>query len=259
MRLKNKVIIVTGSSQGVGCAVAKEIVKQQGQVVLHGRDEQKLQQVADALGADNAVYVQGDLQDITLPKKLVDTAINAFGRLDGIVNNAGVSPRETIDNMTAENFDFIFNINVRAPMLLVQEAIKEFRKNDTEFPGTVINIGSITGLGGLPKICSYSVSKGALLTFTKNASISLASDRIRVNQLNLGWTHSEGEHQAQLAEGQPEDWHDNLPPLPCPWGRIWRPDEVANHVAHLLSDEAGPMTGTSYELEQYPLGGHNFG
>ncbi len=259
MRLKDKVIIVTGSSQGVGRAIAEAIVHHRGKVILHGRDRQKLQGVADALGAENAVCVAGDLQDITLPKKLVAMAIDTFGRLDGVVNNAGVSPRETIDNMTAENFDFIFNINVRAPMLLVQEAVKHFRKNDTEYPGTVINIGSITGLGGLPKICTYSVSKGALLTFTKNAAISLASDRIRVNQLNLGWTHSEGEHQAQLAEGQPEDWCDHLPPVPCPWGRIWRPEEVANHVTHLLSDAAGPMTGTSYELEQYPLGGHNFG
>lgn len=258
MRLQDKVIIVTGSSNGIGRAIAQDILAQGGKVVLHGRNAQDIKSAESALGTDNTVSVVGDLQDITLAKTLVDTAINTFGRLDGLVNNAGVYPRDTIDDFTPENFEFVFNVNVRAPMLLVQQAVQAFRKNTGEYRGTVVNIGSINALGGLSKISTYSASKGALLTFTRNSAKHLAGDRIRVNQLNVGWTKTENEHQTQIAEGNPQDWEDHLDPKMCPWGRIWRPEEVAKHVCHLLSDDAGPMTGTAYELEQFPLMGHNF-
>lgn len=258
MILQDKVIIVTGSSNGIGYAIAKEIVANGGKVILHGRKESDLAHAVSQFGGTASYAVAGDLQDPTVPQKLVDAAITTFGRLDGLVNNAGVYPRDTIDNFTLDTFDFIFNVNVRAPMLLMQAAIKEFRKNDGEYRGTIVNIGSINALGGLSKICTYSASKGALLNLTRNVAKHVAQDRIRVNQLNVGWTITDNENLTQIAEGNPEDWENHLDPKVCPWNRIWRPEEVAVHAVNMLRDESGPMTGSSYELEQFPLYGHNF-
>lgn len=259
MKLEGKVIVVTGSTNGIGHAIATDIINNGGKVVLHGRKQADLDSAIKQFGTENATGIVADLQDPTSPQKIIDIAISAFGRIDGLVNNAGIYPRDTIDSFELETFDTIFHVNVRAPMLLTQAAVKQFRKNDDEFRGTIINIGSLNALGGLPKICTYSASKGALLTFTRNIAKHLSADRIRVNQLNVGWTLTDNEHQTQMSEGHPKDWHDNLDPNLCPWNRIWRPDEVANHVSHLLSDASGPMTGSSYELEQFPLYGHNFG
>ena len=258
MKLQDKVIVVTGSTNGIGYAIAKCIVQHGGKVFLHGRKQGDLDNAIAELGADNAAGITADLQHAESPQKIIDGAIAAFGRLDGLVNNAGIYPRDTIDNFQVETFDIMFHVNVRAPMLLTQAAIKHFRKNDNEFRGTIVNIGSLNALGGLPKICTYSASKGALLTFTRNIAKYLSADKIRVNQLNVGWTLTDNEHQTQLSEGNPEDWHDNLDPKACPWNRIWKPEEVAAHACHLLSDESGPMSGSAYELEQYPLYGHNF-
>lgn len=258
MVLQDKVIIVTGSSNGIGFAIAQNIIDNGGKVILHGRKETDLSGAVAKLGEENVHAVLGDLQDPTVPQTLVDSAIRTFGKLDGIVNNAGVYPRDTIDDFTVENFEFVFNVNVRAPMLLTQAAVKEFRKNSGDYRGTIVNIGSINALGGLSKISTYSASKGALLTFTRNAAKHLAKDKIRINQLNVGWTKTENENATQLAEGNPEDWEDHLDINMCPWGRIWRPEEVAVHVVNMLRDDSGPMTGTMYELEQFPLYGHNF-
>lgn len=258
MKLQDKVIIVTGSTNGIGLAIATDIVANGGKVIIHGRKQDDLDTAIQQLGSANTCGVIADLQDANAPQKLVDTAIEQFGRLDGVVNNAGVYPRDTIDDFDVDMFDFIFHVNVRAPMLLVQSAIKEFRKNDGDYRGTIVNIGSINALGGLSKISTYSSSKGALLAFTRNAAKHLSKDKIRINQLNVGWTKTANEHKTQLAEGHPENWEDNLDKDLCPWGRIWRPEEVAVHVTHLLTDASGPMTGTSYELEQFPLYGHNF-
>ena len=258
MKLQDKVIVVTGSTNGIGFAIAKDSIDNGAKVVIHGRTQDNVDKAIAQLGADNTVGIVAELQQVDAAQKIIDTATQAFGRLDGLVNNAGIYPRDTIDNFTVEDFDKIFHVNLRAPMLLTQAAIKEFRKNQGEYKGTVINIGSVNSLGGLPKICTYSASKGALLTFTRNIAKYLSADRIRVNQLNVGWTLTDQEHLTNLAEGRSEDWHDNLPDTFCPWNRIWRPEEVATHTSHLLSDASGPMTGSSYELEQYPLYGHNF-
>ncbi len=253
--LTHKTYLVTGSTQGIGLAIAETIITAGGNVVIHGRDPQDVDKIVSKLGAKTA-GIACDLNDSVNTHILIDFAMEKFGALHGIVNNAGVYPRDTVENVTEENFDFIFAVNIKTPVFLCKYALDAFRKNDNDiFKGTVINIGSINALGGLPKISTYSSSKGALLAFTRNLAKQWASEKIRVNQLNVGWTRTENEHLTQMSEGNPEDWEDNINPVVAPWGRIWRPQEVANHAVFLLSDASGPMSGSAYELEQYPLMG----
>ncbi len=253
IRLDNKTYLVTGSTHGIGRAMAQAIVDVGGNVIIHGRKQQVVDSVVAELGPQSA-GLAFDLIDSEGTKALIDFAVEKFGALHGLVNNAGVYPRDTVENMTTDNFDFMFGVNVKTPMFLCKYALNVFRKNMDEFyKGTVINIGSLNSLGGLPKISTYSASKGALWNFTRNLAEQWGCEKIRVNQLNVGWTRTDNEHITQMAEGKPEDWEDNINPLVAPWGRIWRPQEVAAHTVFLLADISGPMSGSSYELEQYPL------
>ena len=254
MDVKNRSYLVTGSTRGIGFSIAEAIVKAGGNVVVHGREQADVDSAVAKLGK-NAVGMAYDLRDSVGTKVLIECAVANFGALHGLVNSAGVYPRDTVQHLDGDTFDFIFAVNVKSPMFLCKYALEHFRKNDMEFKGTVVNIGSINALGGLPKISTYSASKGALLNFTRNLAVQWACEKVRVNQLNVGWTHTQNEHLTQVSEGNPEDWADHLNPLVAPWGRIWTPEEVANHTVFLLSDASGAMSGSAYELEQYPLTG----
>ncbi|MDX1737617.1 MAG: oxidoreductase [Alphaproteobacteria bacterium] len=252
--LKNKTIIVTGSSSGIGLAIAKHCVELGANVVLHGTRENLLQQACETLGPQST-YLAADLAKPETAQQLVDHALKHFDRLDGIVNNAGVFPRSNIAQVDADSFDWVFAVNTRAPMLLAQAAVKVFR--DQKTAGSIVNIGSINAYCGQTDLLIYSMSKGALMTMTRNLGDSLSAENIRVNQLNVGWTLTETEHQTQLKEGQPEDWLDKVPQAFAPTGTILRPEQIAPHAAFWLSDQSIPVTGQVYELEQYPMIGRS--
>ncbi|WP_419901927.1 SDR family NAD(P)-dependent oxidoreductase [Kiloniella sp.] len=258
MILKNKIILVTGSSSGIGRVIAEEALKEGATVFLHGLREQLVEkaisELSEQYGKDRVAGLAGDIAEPDFPKLLIDTCLNTFGSLHGLVNNAGISPRHNIDNATASDFDYVMSINLRAPMLMVQAAMDSFREQGS---GSVVNIGSINAHCGQPDLLIYSTSKGGLQTLTRNLGDALGPEKIRVNQLNVGWTLTENEHNLQLAEGNPEDWLDHLSPISAPSGTILRPEQVANHVVFWLSDKSVPVSGTILEVEQYPLIGRN--
>lgn len=255
MRLKDKVIVVTGSNSGIGLGIAEEVLRQGAKLVLHGNDEAKLKAAQEQLASDRVTAVAGDLTDPAVPQTLIDAALAAFGRLDGVVNNAGISPRHNIETATAEEFDFVFAVNLRAPMLVAKAAIAQFRKQKSA--GAIVNIGSINAHCGQPDLLLYSMTKGGLQTMTRNLADAHGRELIRVNQLNVGWTYTENENQIQLNEGRPEDWMDHLHPLSAPSGTILRPEQIAHHAIFWLSDDSAPVSGSVYEVEQYPLIGRN--
>ncbi|MCZ4282724.1 SDR family oxidoreductase [Kiloniella laminariae] len=258
MILKNKSILVTGSSSGIGRKIAEEILKEGGSVFLHGLREQLVETAIDELGKgyglDRVAGLSGDIADPAFPAKLVATALKRFGKVDGLVNNAGISPRHNIDSLTAEAFEQVMAINLRAPMLMIQACMENFRKLGC---GSIVNIGSINAHCGQPDLLIYSTSKGGLQTMTRNLGDAFGPEKIRVNQLNVGWTYTENEHKLQLAEGRPENWLDDLSPLSAPTGMILLPEQVAQHAVFWLSDKSAPVTGTVLEVEQYPLIGRN--
>ncbi|MDP6151744.1 MAG: SDR family oxidoreductase [Phycisphaeraceae bacterium] len=252
MRLKDKVIIVTGSTTGVGEGIARRCVAEGARVLIHGRDEQRAATIAGELGAATACHVD-DIADPEAPKRIVDAAVNAFGKLDAICNNAAWVVRSDIDTTDVEMFDRVIAINTRAPFLMIKAALPHL----TATQGCVLNIGSINGYCGEGNQFAYSVSKGALITLSRNLSDALGTKKVRVNHFNLGWVLTPNEYKLKISEGLPEDWPTTLPGVYAPSGRILSPADVAAAAVYWLGDESRPVSGTVLELEQYPMIGRN--
>lgn len=252
--LKDKAIIVTGSSTGIGKAIATACVAAGARVVVHGRNASACAEFVTRLGQDKAVAHVEDLSAEGCPERLVDAAIQAFGQLDGIVNNAAYIGEGNIHDTDAVLFMKMIEVNALAPFLLIKAALPELRKRR----GTVLNIGSVNAYSGEPELLPYAVSKGALMTLTRNLGDTLMREhQVRVNQLNVGWVLTENETQRKREHGLPHDWESALPKVYAPAGRILRPEEIAAVVVFWLSDGGGPVSGQAWDLEQYPFIGRN--
>jgi len=260
MRLKDKAIIVTGSTTGIGLAIAERCVAEGASVLLHGLEEGLGRAAAGRLGP-RTLFVAGDLADPATPQKLVAAAVGAFGKLDGLVNNAAAIIRSNIFNTSVELFDKIMAINVRAPFLMIQAALPHLQKAR----GCALNIGSINAYCGEEQLLPYSISKGALMTLSRNLGDALHSGAtagspataVRVNHFNVGWVLTDNERKYKIADGLPPDWPEKLPRTQAPSGRIQKPQEIAAHAAFWLSDESRPISGCVLDLEQYPVIGRN--
>jgi NAD(P)-dependent dehydrogenase (short-subunit alcohol dehydrogenase family) len=258
-RLDGKVLVVTGSTQGLGAAIAKRAARLGATgVVVCGRDRERGEAMRDDLArlGCEAVFVTADVAVEARCRAVVRACDERFGRLDGLVNAAGLSTRGTLDDTTVELWDRLFAVNVRAPFVLMQEAARLMRRAGRG--GSIVNIITMASHGGEPALTGYSASKGALATLTRNAGYQLAPDRIRVTGLNIGWTATEGEHAVQTETGRPPDWQaaaDASRPL----GRLLRPDDIAPMVTYLLSDAARMVTGSVIDFDQTvhgPYGEH---
>jgi NAD(P)-dependent dehydrogenase (short-subunit alcohol dehydrogenase family) len=249
MLLRDKVILVTGSTTGIGEAIARRCVAEGARVMIHGLEEEMAKAVSASLrGA--APYVIGDLAVPENCAALVQTTIGHFGRLDGLVNNAAIMMRSNIDTTDTATFDRTIAINLRAPLLVIRAAMPQFRKQGG---AAVLNIGSMNALCGEPNQLAYAIAKGGLVTLTRNLADAHGTEKIRFNQLNLGWTATQNELALKRREGLPEGWENNVPKRYAPSGKIWMPEQVAAHAVHWLSDEFAPASGIVFELEQYPL------
>jgi NAD(P)-dependent dehydrogenase (short-subunit alcohol dehydrogenase family) len=238
-RLTDKVIIVTGSTTGIGEAMARRFVAEGAKVLVHGLERDAGERVAADLGVNAALHID-DLADAAAPTRLVAAALAAFGRLDIASTSAGL-------------FDRCMAVNARAPMLMVRAAVPHLEATQ----GCVLNIGSINGYCGEANQLAYSMSKGALMTMSRNLADALGRRRVRVNHMNLGWVLSENEYKLKVSEGSPVDWHEHPPAAFAPSGRILTPDQVATAAVYWVSDESRPVSGTVMELEQYPVIGRN--
>jgi NAD(P)-dependent dehydrogenase (short-subunit alcohol dehydrogenase family) len=259
--MSSKVAIVTGATQGLGAAIARELAARHAAgLVITGRSTLRGEAVAAKITAEtgtHTVFVQADLQDVESCRGVVAAADEAFGRVDTLVNSAGNTDRGTILDTSPELFDRIFAINVRGPFFLMQDTIKLMRRDGIE--GTIVNIGSMSALAGQPFIAAYSASKGALATLTRNTAYALLRNRIRVNQLNIGWMASDGEDRIQREfHGADPNWLEEAA-RGQPAGRLIDPAEVARAVAFLASAESGLMTGSVIEYDQSVWGGYDSG
>jgi NAD(P)-dependent dehydrogenase (short-subunit alcohol dehydrogenase family) len=252
MQLQEKVILVTGSTTGIGEAIARRAWQEGASVVLHGRDMQRGQAIAAELGS-RATFVAGDLADPDVPQRLIHAAVAAFDSLDAVVNNAAWVVRSDIDSTDVALFDRVIAVNVRAPLLLIQAALPHLKNSR----GCVLNIGSMNAYTGESNLLAYSVSKGALMTLSRNLADALCYDGVRVNHFNVGWVLTPNEYQYKLSDGLPHDWPDTVPAQYAPTGRLMKPDEIAAAAMYWLSDESRPISGSVVDLEQYPFVGRN--
>jgi NAD(P)-dependent dehydrogenase (short-subunit alcohol dehydrogenase family) len=254
MRLDGKVIIVTGSCTGIGKAIAERAVAEGARVVVNGLERDLGETVVAALGSERAVL---HIEDITVegaPDRLVRAAVDRFGKLDAVVNNAAMLDRSNLHTTDLEMFRRMLEVNTIAPFALVKSALPWLRKTR----GSVLNIGSVNAWSGEPNLMAYSVSKGALMTLTRNLGDTLMrEDGVRVNQINPGWVLTEREAARKKDDGLSEDWYRNVPRVYAPAGRILWPAEIAAAVVYWLSDECGPISGQVVDLEQHPFIGRN--
>jgi NAD(P)-dependent dehydrogenase (short-subunit alcohol dehydrogenase family) len=253
MRLKDKIILITGSTTGIGEGMARLFAREGAKVMIHGTRQQAAQKLVAEISR-NASFVMGRLEDPEVPAKLIAQTVAHFGRLDGLVNNAAFIARGGIEDTNAETFDRIIAVNLKAPFLLIQAALPHFRKQGT---GRVLNIGSINGYCGERTQCVYSLSKGGLMTLTRNLADAHGAEGIRVNQLNVGWTLTPNEYALKRKEGLPEDWPSKLPKTYAPSSRLLSPEDIAWAAAFFLSDEAALINGAILDVEQYPMIGRN--
>jgi NAD(P)-dependent dehydrogenase (short-subunit alcohol dehydrogenase family) len=257
-RVDGKVGIVTGGTQGLGAAVARRLAASGAAgLVTCGRNAAKGQAVAQSIMNETGcrvVFVEADLEKVADCRRIVEAADTQFGRVDMLVNAAGITDRGDILTTDEALFDRMFAINTRAPFFLMQEAMRRMIRDGIE--GTIVNIGSAAAFAGQPFICSYSASKGALATLTRNVAFAAMKNRIRVNQLNIGWMASDGEDRIQREfHGADPNWLDKVA-AEQPFGRLIAPEEVATSVNFLLSDESGMMTGAVIHFDQSVWGAY---
>ncbi|UVC16568.1 SDR family oxidoreductase [Mesorhizobium onobrychidis] len=255
LRLEGRVVLVTGATQGIGRAIAETLARASaGGLLVTGREPVRGNEVATSLSQAGTptTFIAADLADTTAPARLVDECIGRFGRIDALVNAAGLTNRASFLDADLDDWAALFAVNARAPFFLMQAAITQMRKQGQG--GAIVNILSINAHCGSPELAVYSATKGALATLTRNAANAHRFDRIRVNGINVGWTDTPAERIMQAETlGHGPGWIDAAN-ASQPFGRLLAADEVANLAVFLLSDASGPMTGALIDQEQWVVG-----
>jgi NAD(P)-dependent dehydrogenase (short-subunit alcohol dehydrogenase family) len=254
MRLQNKIIIVTGSCTGIGKAIAVRCVQEGASVIIHGLERELGEAVIHEIGQDRAQLHIEDISNEGAPQRLVDLALNTFGKLDAIVNNAALVYSSNLQTTDIILFRRIMEVNCFAPFSMIKAALPFL----SQTRGCVLNIGSVNAWSGEPNLMAYSCSKGALMTLTRNLGDTLHRESgVRVNQINPGWVLTESEAKRKLDHGLEADWFRMIPSVYAPAGRILWPSEIAAAAVYWLSDESGPVSGQVMDIEQHPFIGRN--
>ena len=257
-RIDGKVAVVTGGTQGLGAAIANLFAEAGALgIVIVGRDQKKGAKVASEISKAYGIQVKMipvDLEKIEDVQRIMAETDNIFGRIDILVNSAGLTDRGNILNTNPDLFNRMIAVNTRAPFFLIQDAAKIMIRENIE--GRIINIGSMSEQAGQPFLCPYATSKGALATLTRNVGFALMRNRIHVNQLSIGWMNSD--HERKLIESETGDPNFiDRKAATKPFKRILDPKEVAKAVLWMASDDSGMMTGTIVNFDQTIWGAYD--
>jgi NAD(P)-dependent dehydrogenase (short-subunit alcohol dehydrogenase family) len=258
LSMDGKIAVVTGSTQGLGEAIAHLFADRGVKgMVIAGRNAKNGARVKTDLEGKGVktVFVEADLSKLDDVRKLMAACDKEFGKVDAVVNAAGMTDRGTIWDTSPELFDGMFNINVKAPFFIMQDALHLMKKSRTS--GTIVNILSMASHGGQDFITAYCGSKAALSVLTKNVAFSVMNYRIRVNGLNIGWMDTPGEDRIMKTYHDAETGWLKKAEAARPFGRLLKPVEVARAVAFLSSAESGMMTGSIIDFEQWVVGTGN--
>src|SRR5947209_14215719 len=237
-RLKNKVAVVTGASKGIGAGIAKSLAAEGAAVVVNysSSKEGADRVVAEIVGkGGRAVAVKANLSNQADIKRLFAETKKAFGKLDILVNNAGIYEFTPLENVTAEHFHKMFDLNVLGLILASQEAVKYFGPSG----GSIINISSVAATARLPNASVYSATKAAVEAVTRSLATELGPRKIRVNSINPGMVETEGVRTAGIHE---RDFRKQVE-AQTPLGRIGQPDDIAPAAVYLASADSQWVTG----------------
>lgn len=250
--MSGRVCLVTGSSTGIGEACARRLAVAGARVMIHGRDEERANAVLADLNASGAEVdlMLGELGDPDLCQRLVDRCVERFGRIDVLVNNAGILPEGSAPETDNDTWMTCMQVNVNSVFFLSRAAVEYMKSQGS---GNIINISSEWGLNGEQGFVAYCTSKGALLQMTRCMALDHARDNVRVNAVCPGEIHTRMVDNWLASEGG--DPEENLAKLAAgiPMQRVAQPEEVANCVAFLASDESTYVTGSALSVD----GGNN--
>jgi 3-oxoacyl-[acyl-carrier protein] reductase len=236
--LNGKVAVVTGASKGIGAATAKALAAAGASVVVnYASSREGADRVVAAIksGGGKAIAVKGNVAKSADVQNLFDKAKAEFGKIDVLVNNAGIYKFDPIENVTEDEFHRQFNTNVLGTLLATREAVKHFGNHG----GSVINITSVASTNAVPTASVYSATKGALEAVTRVLAAELGPRRIRVNSIAPGGVETEGLHAAGVIGTDFEKQTVANTPL----GRLGQPDDIAKVAVFLASDDSGWLTG----------------
>ena len=258
-QFKDKIIVITGSTQGIGAETAKLFASRGAKgITICGRNKKKglkVKEEIEKIGSE-CIFVKADLAQIEDCRNVIKLTEKNFRTIHCLINVAGFTERGTIVSTTLDNYEKNFNINTRAPFLLMQESIKIMRRD--KIKGTIANILSMAAYSGMPFLTAYSSSKGALAIMIKNVANAVASDQIRVNGLNIGWTDTPGETTTQKKFHKAEDDWIEKTEKKLPFKKLTKPLDVAKGLAFLCSDESSMMTGSIIDFDQTVHGWHSY-
>jgi NAD(P)-dependent dehydrogenase (short-subunit alcohol dehydrogenase family) len=251
-RLAGKVVVVTGATKGIGKGIAHMCAGEGANVVISGRNERDGMQVAQDIKekySTDALFIKADVSTEEACKQLIEKTINHFGRIDGLVNNAGIFPRGSMLDTTEDLFDTIFDVNIKGAFFCTKYAITSMQRTGG---GSIVQIGSTNGYKGQKDLAAYSCSKGAMLTLNRHVAANYGEDGIRSNWITVGWVASEGEIELHERMGLSEAQLHERAKVEIPSGRMQTAEDMAYGVIYLLSDESSQVTGTELGI----TGGH---
>jgi glucose 1-dehydrogenase len=244
-RLQGKAAIVTGSSSGIGQAIAIRLASEGASVVVNyrghpeGANETKTK--AEAAGG-KAIIVQGDVSKLSDTQNLIDQAWKQFGRCDILVNNAGIEKRADFWDVTEQDYDTVLNVNLKGAFFLTQAFVRRLR--DAKLPGRIINISSVHEDMAFPHFSTYCVSKGGLRMLTRDLAVELGPLNITINNIAPGAITTPINAALLEDKAKLDALLKNIP-----LKRLGKPADVASLAAFLASDEAAYITGTTQVVD----------
>ena len=249
--------MLTGATRGIGRGVAARLLEEGAYVIGAGRsarDGEALAAAADAKYPGRAAFVGGDVGDEAFCERLIGEAVARYGRLDGLVNNAGYFPVVPFDETDAGTFDQVYAVNARGAFMCSKYAVRQMRKNGG---GSIVHIGSTHAFGASPSYSAYGTSKGALYSLSSYLAQNFATAKIRSNWITVGWVETDVEYARMRARGLDAAAANAFAGQYLPLaGRMQTADDVAYGVIYLLSDESATVTESDLRITAGFTPGH---
>ncbi|MFL6478625.1 MAG: SDR family NAD(P)-dependent oxidoreductase [Nitrososphaera sp.] len=246
-----RVAVVTGSSKGIGKAIAIEFAKAGYSIVLNARDEHELSKAANdveqTLGGiqERVTYLAGDISQESACSSLIDHTMKIFGRIDVLVNNAGIGgAQKTVHDLTSDDWDYVIDVNLKGTFLCTREALKRMSNDSSGSDYSIINISSVHESIPQPQSVPYSASKGGMEMLTKTVALEVAAKGIRVNGIAPGAIATDMNKDILENQQKKKDEETRIP-----MHRIGKPEEIAKVALFLASDGASYMTGTTVYVD----------